>query len=94
MTDSFADYPPSITELRAHKSEASTDWTPRDALIDCLRAIDRGEYDPEALVIVMRRRKKDDEHASGMSWWLASPDHFVTLGLLSAALHDIASGNK
>lgn len=94
MSDSFADYPHSVTELLARRSNSSTDWTPRDALIDCLRAIDRGEYDPEALVIVMRRRKKADEAAPGMSWWLASPDHFVTLGLLSAAHHDIANGDK
>ena len=34
----FASHPKSITEHKAHKSESLTDWTPRDVLIDMLRA--------------------------------------------------------
>lgn len=48
----FSAMPPTLSERRSDKSGRSRDWTPRDALIARLRAIDRGECDPQNLVIM------------------------------------------
>lgn len=38
MTDDFANHPKSITEIKSDRSNSAKDWTPRDVLIDVLRA--------------------------------------------------------
>lgn len=86
MTDSFANHPPSISELRSDKTECAADWTPRDALISTLRRIDSGELKVEALVIAMRRAPEVGAERGQLSYAVASPDHFITVGLLHATL--------
>lgn len=86
MTDSFANHPPSIGELRSEKTECATDWTPRDALINTLRRIDSGELKLEVLVIAMRRAPEAGAERGQLSYVVASPDHFITTGLLHVTL--------
>lgn len=86
MTDSFANHPPSIGELRSDKTECAADWTPRDALINTLRQIDSGELELEAIVIAMLRAPEPDSKQGKLSYTLSSPDHFIATGLLHATL--------
>ncbi len=51
LPESFADEPRSITDIKADKSGNAADWTPRDALIDVLRMIDRGDIAPQTLFV-------------------------------------------
>lgn len=83
MSDDFSEYPPSVGEIKAHKLADGTAWTPRDALIDTLRLIDRGEIDPTALIISYQVR-------NGMGLVAAhnvvsGPDRHTALGLLAAS---------
>lgn len=52
--DDYSDHPVSITEARSERGGPLTAhlWTPRDCLIEALRAIDRGEWAPDALAII------------------------------------------
>lgn len=61
MTDEedFSKYPPSINEIKADRSESSQDWTPRDALIRCLRDLDSGKISPDALIILHHKVEED-----------------------------------
>lgn len=58
--ENFANAPPSITEIRSDKSGKSSDWTPRDALVAMLRDIDKGELDPEQILIVYATKVGDN----------------------------------
>lgn len=78
-TESFADYP--ITLGEAKKSSAAHDWTPRDALISVLRAIDKGEINPDCLIICYR--ELDAPGFVKSNFRSVSPDIHATLGLLS-----------
>lgn len=51
-TDNYANYPLSLADVRSDRSRNSMDWTPRDALIDLLRDIDSGKFDPKSMLIV------------------------------------------
>lgn len=51
MNESFANYPKSIGELRADKTENGAAQSPRDALISMLRKIDSGQISPTTLII-------------------------------------------
>jgi hypothetical protein len=55
----YSNHPPTIGEIRSDKSESAADWSPRDALITALRAIDSGEWKPEYLLIAGIARDKD-----------------------------------
>ena len=83
MTD-YKNHPPSISELRAYKTEDAADWTPRDALIAALRHIDEGKQEPTCLVVVMGGV---DESSTVMpKCYVSSPNKYVTIGILSIAL--------
>lgn len=73
--ENFANHPESITALRAAKEHDGSKWTPRDALIAALRAIDNGVIAPDMLAIV---------HAGprGISYFNATPNIFELVGLL------------
>jgi hypothetical protein len=83
VTDDFANHPKSITEIKSDRSNSAKDWTPRDVLIDVLRAIDAKEIDIEALVVVMRPRSEGSVHAK---YRLSSPDYHTSLGMMVDAL--------
>lgn len=58
----FADVPITITAARSRRSGRGNEWTPRDALIDVLRAIDAGELKPTDLFIGMVSEGRDADH--------------------------------
>lgn len=78
--DDFSQHPPSITEIRANRSQSCAEWTPRDALIDLLRRIDAGETDVDALVISYRERTADGLKTR---FNMVAPDSATGLGLLA-----------
>ena len=60
MSDNFANYPVSTSEVRANREEDCRLWSPRDALISILRDIDEGKVAPDALICIYRERGDDD----------------------------------
>lgn len=81
MSDNFANYPVSTSEVRANREEDCRLWSPRDALISILRDIDEGKVAPDALICIYRERGDD-----GSMWThfaAASPDIHTSLGLLT-----------
>lgn len=83
MTDTFANHPQSISEVRAHKANDAALATPRDALISVLRDLDAGKIAADAMVICWRGPVKDGAVDTG--WEGASPDVITTIGLLYRA---------
>ena len=86
--DDFSNHPPTVSELRAERSEDGALWKPRDALIALLRRIDNGE-DVDALVVCWRTRhegQRDTGH-----FYQAMQDPFVTLGLLANTIYKMQS---
>lgn len=77
---SFADVPFSIDELRANKSESASDISPRSTLIALLRQIDKGEIEPETLVVAWASRIADSKRTSG--WAAAGNDLLAQIGIL------------
>lgn len=51
MDEDYSNHPVGIGELRAHR-EGNTSWTPREALIACLREIDSGVIAPNKLIVM------------------------------------------
>lgn len=81
--DNFADMPKSVAELRAAKQHDGSQWTPRDVLIEVLRRIDKGEIQPERLLIIFRE-VIGKEYATEMV--MAAPgDRDATIGCLARA---------
>lgn len=78
-TESFANYPQSLNEMRSRRSGNAADWTPRDALIQMLRDIDSGTIQPDALVVSFREKV---ELGYRTSFSAACPDSGVMLALL------------
>lgn len=89
-TENFADYPPSIAELRSDKTDSASDWTPRDLLIGMLRDIDSGKMDLDGLVLVYRKRCETPGKTHRAGYRIATPDVYTTLGMLSSASIKIA----
>lgn len=89
MVDDFADHPKSVTEIRSARSDRACDWTPRDVLIDVLRAIDEKRIDPDALVVVMRATSETEGAVSHISFRISSPDYHTTLGLLTSTIYRV-----
>ena len=83
MTD-YKDHPPSVSELRADKSDDASDWTPRDALITALRDIDSGECEPTCLIVVMGHVMEN--YSNPPDCYVSSPNKYITIGMLSMAL--------
>jgi hypothetical protein len=90
-SESFADTPVSIAELRSAADDDCNKWTPRDLLVNLLRRIDRGEIDPKILTIVYEIRHEErgslcvSRHAGGRL--------YERVGLLSAAIQDLLSAS-
>jgi hypothetical protein len=84
MTESFADHPPSVAELRAERAEDGRHWTVRDALISLLRDIDSGKVTPTDAVLVYAVR--ETEAGSQTHFVCAGPGGcHVALGMLARA---------
>lgn len=89
MTDDFSAHPPSITEIKASRSQSCAAWTPRDALIDLLRRIDAGEANLDALVIAYR---ETNDAGLRTRFSMVAPDSATGLGLLARASWMINEG--
>ena len=76
----FAEAPLSLAEARASRSQRASDWTPRDALIELLRQIDRGDFKVDQLVMAYRLTEPDGGTRTTFS--AAVPDLLTSLGLL------------
>lgn len=61
--DDFSQYPKSVGEIKAEREFDGSLWTPRDALIDMLRAIDSGKIAPTELCCVYRFKDADGDNA-------------------------------
>lgn len=85
LPETFADWPKSVADARSDRSNRENDWSPRDALIDMLRRLDRGEIKPIGLVIAY-----DEEPEAGRpvpNYVSAARSPLETVGLLEAAKH-------
>lgn len=58
MNENFADTPMSLSEIRSSKLDDNTKWEARDALIDLLRQIDKGELNIDRMVICYKSDNK------------------------------------
>jgi hypothetical protein len=88
MSEDFSDYPKSVAEIRADQSEHAHDWTPRDVLIELLRAIDKKEIKPTALVVCYQQHPTKPGRTR-VGYRVSAPDTVVTLGLLARISHEI-----
>lgn len=80
VDDDYSDAPLSIGELRSDRTGQSSDWTPRDVLIDMLRLIDSGELTPEVLCVAFGTENE-------VSYRISSPSALPTIGILYRVLH-------
>jgi hypothetical protein len=86
----FKDYPRSLTEVKADKSQDSKDWTPRDVMIDALRKIDNGEWSCDALVIIYR-----DYGENRTTFSCSTPGGLIeAIGMLSRAEYQMHEACK
>lgn len=84
----FKDYPKSITEIKADKTEDGSTWTPRDAVIAFLRRMDAGEFPGmDVLVIMGTWHPKDSPHTTHTHYSVASPTLQDTLGCIELGRH-------
>lgn len=79
----FKDHPVSLAEVRSERTQNAVDWKPRDALIEVLRRIDKGEISPEALIVAWVEFKPNG--VSDFGFRNASPNIIVSTGLLENA---------
>lgn len=97
MSDTYADHPKSITELKASKDEKGSTWTPRDALIAALREIDNGM---KINMIVIASAWQDEKGEIVTGYRQAYPNMsgdlggMAAIGLVQKTLTDIARGEK
>jgi hypothetical protein len=87
MSESFADAPLSIGEIRAAKENDGSKWTPRDALVTMLRQIDSGEIAPDGLVICWTEASDRCGHRT--HFWNATPEPIYALGLLTRVIYQM-----
>jgi hypothetical protein len=85
MTDDFSDHPQSLSEVKAHREGKASLWTPRDALIDTLRMIDKGEIDPTGLVISYELTESPGAVACFIA--VSGRDRHHALGILAASMN-------
>jgi hypothetical protein len=78
--------------LMGMQSDAST-WSPREALLSVLNAIDKGELNPKAVVICISDSTIDPA-AVATIYRCSSPDMYVSLGLLTHVKQQIMSGGE
>ncbi len=69
-TESFADTPQSITELKSERSGFAKDMTARDVIVMFLRDLDSGRIDRVDFLCICYAKRKDDmvlvnEYAGG-----------------------------
>lgn len=85
--ESFAEYPISISTHKATMHRDAGLWTPRDALVDMLRRIDRGELKPRAIIIAVDF--EDSEGDGAMTFNISSPDFLTSVGLAGRVFYSV-----
>lgn len=75
-----------LGQVRAERSDDARDWSPRDALVSTLAAIDNGTISPDRLIVVFAQ---PDGGLMKMNFRAATPDRHSTMGLLLDALGDL-----
>lgn len=86
--DEYSNEPISIGELKSNKSDATAaDWSPRDALVDMIRNIDKGIIKPSIVMILYDNTLSNTPHYN-ISCKI-KPIRLVALGLLSRITHII-----
>ena len=90
LSQSFANMPKSITELKAEKNRRGADRTVRDMLVDILRRIDSGEpeYQNISLGMVIIRCVENDAYYTQWHCGGHDFDELKGIGLLAKTLHD------
>lgn len=78
---SYAEAPISVSEARANRSQSAADWTPRDALVELLRQIDRKEIEVEQLVMAYRYTEPNNDGRK-TTFSAAAPDLLQAVGLM------------
>lgn len=86
MTDNFADEPINIITAKAEKLGDCSIWSPRDALVDTLRRIDKGEIKPTRIVISYREGEPDEPYTS---YTISGHDPTIAIGMLVRVQHMI-----
>lgn len=86
--ENFADHPKSLAEARANKNSDASAWSPRDALIAALRAIDSGELNPTYAIISFANVSEDAREATTMNYFNCIPNTFYGVGMLTASITD------
>lgn len=81
--------PNEFAERRAEDSGDCRLWTPRDALLAALRDLDKGEINPERLVIHFSERV--DDVTVGYHYYAANVNTMEHAGLLSMCLQRVTS---
>ena len=79
--------PNELAEKRANESDDCRKWTPRDALLACLRDLENGEINPERLVISYAVRV--DETSVDYNFYAANVTTMEHAGLLAMQLHRV-----
>lgn len=83
----FSKHPTSVGEYRATRSEQGADlWSPREALIACLRALDRGEIEPDQIAIIVT--EDDGEGSTSFHYFQRCKSTFELIGLYQTASKD------
>lgn len=91
LPENFADYPLSINERR---DGLAATWTPREALINLLRQIDRGEVDPIGLLVLVNERPTVDTPGTvRLSMRNCTANLHEALGILENAKMQLWYGN-
>ncbi len=80
--EDFSNYPESIGQRQDNPSK----WTPREALIAMLRAIDKGTIEPNMLIILWACER---ESTIQTNYSIVSPSFLKTMGLLDVGRTDI-----
>lgn len=82
--DDFSNYPRSVAEVRSDKTMRADQWSVRDALIAALRDLDSGKISPDAVIVAWGKVGDGD---ITINWYLASPNPFMSLGLMDRVKH-------
>jgi hypothetical protein len=79
----------SLGAILAEREQNGALWSARDVLRDCLKRIDDGDIEADAVVVVWRNKKRAGLTATHFAQ--CGPDVHTTLGLLSYAAQQIYS---
>lgn len=82
-----------FSAARAAKTGDCRNWSPLDALRECIAKIESGEWDVEMVYVAMKTRAGADGKYRTPSR-VAGMSRLETIGLLSDHLHDTLTGGR